>query len=60
MIKAGVGLNLAPDDARFEAGDPIPDIDSRVGKDTVIQWLADGTLVSDEPVAKPRPKAKVV
>lgn len=47
MIRAAVGMNLPPNDDRFEAGDPIPDAEKRLGKAGFRQWLADGLLVDD-------------
>ncbi len=56
MIRAQVGMNLAPDDRRFEPGDAIPDAEKRLGKAGFRQWLADGLLVDDSGKPAPAPE----
>ena len=60
-IRAAVGMNLPPDDARFEPGDPITDEHlAALGAATVADWMRDGNLADDspaKPAAKPRAKA---
>lgn len=48
--KALVGMNLPPDDARYEPGDVV-DMDDKLGA----QWTEEGLV---EPVGAPKPKGK--
>lgn len=48
-VRAAVGMNLGPDDARFEPGDLVPDAEKRLGKAAYRQWVSDGLLVEDGP-----------
>lgn len=50
--RAKVGMNLPPDDARYEAGDEIPE--SALGAATAASWVEQGLLESlSAPVSAP-------
>lgn len=59
-IRAAVGMNLPPGDARFEPGDPITDEAlAALGAETVADWIRDGNLADTEPEPeKPKQTAR--